>query len=366
MKRLKVLHAIPDYQIAGAGKYLLTLVAQPEYSCQVESVVCCPEGPLAARLRDLGVQWLPLPGRDKSFSPRAVAAMVGVIEKVRPHLVHTHASLSARIAAWLCRVPVVFTKHTPDRSRARVLGVLQGLLSRGAIAVSQHVAQVLQDQGYPAHKIQVIYNGVDPNQFSQDKGCNGMAAGAPGAVIGTVGRLVPQKGHSVLVRAAKTVVERFPDCRFLIAGEGPERQNLMALVRQLGLEGWVSFRGYVEDVPSFLRKLDLFVLPSLEEGLGIALVEAMMCGLPVVASRGGGIPEVIRDPSIGILVEPNDPDGLAQAMVKVLEHRQESLEMGARARQFALEHFNAAHMAQRTVEFYLKVMGEGRRSDCQG
>lgn len=365
MKRLKVLHAIPDYGIAGAGKYLLTLVAQAEYRTQVEPVVCCPEGPLATRLRELGVDCYELPGTDRSFSTAAVVSMLRIIRRLRPDLVHTHASLSARIAACLRGVPLVFTKHTPDRSPTRLHGLLQKLLSSGAIAVSQHIAEVLVSQGYPPHRIRVIHNGVDPDEFyplehrhMTDKPARGELT------IGTVGRLVPEKGHSVLVQAARDVVRRFPGCKFLIAGDGPERENLQRLIHSLGLEPWVRLVGYVTNVPAFLRELDLFVFPSIQEGLGIALIEAMMCGVPVVASRVGGIPEVIRDPALGTLVEPGNSQELAAAVCRVLEDQDRAKQAALMARQFALEHFNAARMAQSTVDFYRTLVqnngpGEG-------
>ena len=140
-------------------------------------------------------------------------------------------------------------------------------------------------------------------------------------VIGCVGALVDHKGHRFLIRAAAQVVREVPDARFVILGEGERRDELTREIRDLGLERHVLLPGFRPDVLSLLKTFDVFVMPSITEGLGTSLLDAMACARPIVASRVGGIPEVVVDGETGLLVPPRDPDSLAEAIVKLLEDR---------------------------------------------
>lgn len=359
---MKVVHAIPDYDVAGAGKYLLTLLKRAEYTSRVDPLVCCPEGPLAEAIRALGFGVRQLPGRDRSFTPAAVSQMFNILRQERPELVHTHASLSARIAARAARVPVVFTKHTPDSTAgSRFKAAIQRALSDGVIAVSEYVAALLKGEGYPENRIRVIYNGVDPDEYRPAQGQLKPHDWTSGAVkIGTVGRLVPEKGHAYLVRAAAIVVKQCPRCEFFIAGDGPEKAHLRQLIAELGLHDSVHLTGYLQNVPSFLRGLDLFVFPSLDEGLGIALIEAMMSGLPVIASSAGGIPEVVKDGVTGELIAPADPLALARAIAGLIKRPEKADTYAKNAIDWAARNFNAADMASQTADFYEEILGGGR------
>ncbi|HHV79231.1 MAG TPA: glycosyltransferase [Firmicutes bacterium] len=351
---MKVLHAIPDYSIAGAGKYLLTLLKRPEYTSKVHPVVCCPEGPLAEAVRALGFDVRQLPGRDRSLHLPSFSRMVGIIRAERPDLVHTHASLSARLAARMSGVPVVFTKHTPDpiggSTGSKLRAGLQRALSDGVIAVSEYVASLLKQQGYPEDRIEVIYNGVDPSEFKL------ASRTSQPPKIGNVGRLTPEKGQEYLVRAAAVVVKQYPQCKFFIAGAGPEETRLRRLISQLELEDSVELTGYVSDISSFLQGLNIFAFPSIEEGLGIALIEAMVSGLPVVATRVGGIPEVVQHGVTGKLVEPADPLSLAAAILELISNPGEAATYAGNGRDWAIRSFHAADMASKTVRFYQQIL----------
>ncbi|MGH7151860.1 MAG: glycosyltransferase, partial [Planctomycetota bacterium] len=175
---------------------------------------------------------------------------------------------------------------------------------------------------------------------------------APVAV--TVARLDPMKGHGVLLEAAAQVVRTLPETRFLLVGGGPIEPELRAQARGLGLGRSVIFAGMRSDVPDLLRAADVFVLPSLDdrEGFGIALLEAMACGLPIVASRAGGIPEAVPDGSAGTLVPPRDPVSLASAILLLLGDPVRRRALGAEGRRLVEGRFSMGAFVRRTEEFY--------------
>ncbi|MCI0439081.1 MAG: glycosyltransferase, partial [Chloroflexi bacterium] len=171
-------------------------------------------------------------------------------------------------------------------------------------------------------------------------------------VVGTVGRISAEKGHRSLLEAWHSLIQKRPACRLLLVGDGPERSALERYVAERGLTSTVHFLGTRNDVPEVLRSLDLFVLPSLEDSHPVALLEAMAAGLPVVATRVGGIPEILGDGQYGTLAAPNDPDSLEAAIIKNMDDREFSARMGAAARQRAEHAFDIEVMVDSVIKVY--------------
>ncbi|MBE3519130.1 MAG: glycosyltransferase [Firmicutes bacterium] len=258
-------------------------------------------------------------------------------------------------------------------------------LSDRVIAVSHAVARALESSGVPPSMIVTIYNGVDPREYGPAR-CGNSAARAPGPggaldgevrgggrdersrvlIVGTVARLHRDKGLDVLVDAAGILarqLERAAGCsessnevRFVVAGEGPERPILTEKIRQSGLTGVFQLAGHVRDVPEFLRGLDLFVLPSRREALGLSILEAMASGLAVVATKVGGIPEVVVNGETGLLVEPDDPEELCQAITALLADPELRTAMGKRGRARVEKLFDIRQTAEKTLEIYREVL----------
>ena len=163
--------------------------------------------------------------------------------------------------------------------------------------------------GIAPRKVRTILNGIDQERFP-------FSGSAPDGSVVTVARLSPEKDIANLVQAAAIVRQSDPDLRIEVAGDGPCRGELGRLVGELGLDGCVSFLGEIHDVPALLARGAIFVLPSRSEGISLTLLEAMACGLPVVATRVGGTPEVVVDGETGLLVPPADPAALAEAVLQ--------------------------------------------------
>ncbi len=180
--------------------------------------------------------------------------------------------------------------------------------------------------------------------------------GALRALLGCVGYLLPEKGHQLLIRALAPVLARYPDCRLLLAGDGPCRAALQRLAAESGVERAVEFAGHVEDVAAVYRSLDVFLFPSLAEPLGSALLTAMAYGLPAVALARGAVPEVIEDGRNGLLVAAPEPEAFAAAVLRLLDEPALAARLGAAARQTVERRFSAEAMIQSTLQVYHRVL----------
>jgi glycosyltransferase involved in cell wall biosynthesis len=366
---MKVLHVITDTNIGGAGRYLLNLLSEPAFK-GVEVLVACPEGELAKRLDAMGLHRIPISGRDVSYSSRLTRELGEIIDEHRPDLVHTHSSLSGRIAARLRGTPIVYTKHNlvriPDEKgvlppragfgKRWLNRLLANVLADRIIAVSEGVRKDLAESGVKPAMIATIPNGIDLTPYVRRQ-----AGGKRGFRVGTVARLHRQKALDVMLEAAKLVLSSEPAARFVIGGTGPMEAELKAKIKELRLEPYVKMAGFVSDVPDFLSKLDVYVLSSDYEGLPLAVLEAMGAGLPVASTAVGGVPEAVVDGQSGFLVPPRQPKALAQAIVRLLVDPDLARQMGIAGRSRAEELFDAKVMAEKTVKVYRRAVARRRR-----
>ncbi len=286
---------------------------------------------------------------------------------IRDHsvdLVHMHgykADLYGYAAARDLGRPVIATYHIdwPDRGIAlRVYHVLDRLVVRRfdrIVAVSDKIARSLQRSGVPREKVTTIPNGIDLSAFARP--ASGVPiSDRPGRVVGLVGRLTPQKGPEYFLRAARSVLDALPDVVFAFIGGGPERERLEALSRELGIERSVVFAGQRNDMPAVYASLDLVVLPSINEGLPMALIEALAARRPVVATRVGAVPELIEHERTGLLVEPRDVAGLQAAIRRLLTDSELGRRLGENGHVLVNQRFSAEAMAQSYLSLYLDVL----------
>lgn len=343
---IRLAHVIETLGTGGA-EVLLAGVTSRLDRARFHSRVFPLDGPLdmAPRLKAAGVEVEPLlvPPRG-----RPLACLVALHRRLRrfaPDIVHTHlyyANVFGRIAARFLGAPVVTTLHNPDytfEARPTALFAAKKALDRftgrgnaALIAVSEAVAEdYRRHMGWTA--IRVVRNGVDLDQCSPgDPLPHGGAWSGGGTRLLAVGRLHEQKGHALLLEAiARCRADGFAFSLALV-GEGPLRAALEQQARRLGIVEQVRFLGRREDVRDLLRATEIFVFPSLYEAVGIALLEAMACGTAVVASRAGGIPEVVQDGESGVLVRPGDAADLARALARLARDPSERARLGRGAR----------------------------------
>ncbi len=295
------------------------------------------------------------------------AAALGVAVREVPRM--SDADFAWRIPAFLRSLgseqPAVFHAHL-SWPLACKFGLIwqQRLVSAGVhryFAVSRDVAGRLASSfSIPAAKLRVVYNGIDPGPFDAPVSPvlrAELTGGTSRAVVLTSARLAAQKGLDTLLAAAALV----PDAVFVIAGDGPDRAVLETRARGLGIAERVRFLGPRPDVPQLLAVADLFVLPSLFEGLPLAVLEAMAAAKPVVASRIGGTDEAVVESVTGLLVPPSDPGALAGAIRTVLADPQLALRLGAAGRARVIETFSAERMVQAVEASYGELLAPGAR-----
>jgi glycosyltransferase involved in cell wall biosynthesis len=223
------------------------------------------------------------------------------------------------------------------------------------IAASRGIAAVLEADRIPRDRIVVVHDGVNVGWLDRQPPVDAHAAfwlpkGVP--VVGNVAALAGHKGQKHLVAAAARVIREVPDTRFLIVGEGELREALEHQIKDLGLERHVLLTGFRDDVAGLQKSFDLFVMSSVTEGLGSAMLDAMACNRAVVATRAGGIPEAVEDGVTGLLVPPQDEAALAKAIVRLLKDPSLRERLGGAARQRVVDAFSVEKMVSNTLAVY--------------
>jgi len=316
------------------------------------------------------------------------------LRRSRTHIVHSYnvyANIFAIPAARLAGTPVVVASiRDTGIYLTAAQRFVQRLVCRMADCVlvnAEAVRRWLEEQGYPPEKMAVIRNGVDLSRFTGGRGDGavrrslGLPPGAP--LVAVFSRLDRNKGIEYFLHAAAILAARDREVRFLIVGDrfvakdgvivrdDEHRDELMSLMRRLGLEGRVVFTGFRLDVPELLSEVTLSVLPSLSEGLSNAVLESMAAGVPVVATKVGGTPEAIEDGVSGFLVPPRDAPALAGAIGALLEKRDLAGSLGQAARERIERSFSLDRMLRQTQDLYAGMLeraaareGGGRPSSC--
>jgi glycosyltransferase involved in cell wall biosynthesis len=263
-------------------------------------------------------------------------------------------------------VPLVATVHGKgyygERAHRRLAYRLVARRAFRMVAVSRDVGRYLTASLGVRGAVETIYNGIDTARLVRPEGRARLRAelglGPHQPVVGAIGNLFPVKGHTYLVRAAARLAARFPDLTVLLSGRPLLEAELTAEARALGVERQVRFLGFRDDVPALLDAMDVFVLPSLSEGLSMSLLEAMAAGKPVVATDVGGNPELVVDGQTGLLVPARDPEALAVAIGRVLGDRALAARLGDSARRRVLGEFGVDRMVARYVGLYDTMLAD--------
>jgi len=338
-------------QIAGA------LNRDGQYACSLYAVE--HGGPLAETLAAGGIPYR-IFSRKRKLDWRLLGQLVRKFREDKVQLVHTHhleQLLFAGIAARLVGAAVVHTEHefyTLGRRRHQQILRLLSVLAGTVTTVAEPVTEFLnQSVGIPMRKLKTIPNGVDLSRFQSARPMNRSELGWNGenVVVGCVARLVPGKGHAVLLDAFHRVLGRQPQTRLLLVGEGGERSRLEAQAGALGLNGSVRFLGARADVPRLLAACDVVTLASTCEGLPLSILEAMAAGKPVVATRVGCVPQVVHDGLTGLLVPPGDAAALAESLESLVRNQGTRRRLGMQACQL----MQSGYSFDRTLEQYEAV-----------
>ena len=328
--RVRVVEVMATGTNGGAQEHVFSLASRLSSSRYQVKVVSLSHGSSVRRLERAGIDVCVIDEPDDKLAVRALATELAAFE---PEVIHNHmfrAEVVGTKAALLlgelgCRRPAIISTVHSSRVRCiedrETLRQLTPLMDR-LIVVSRAIKEKIEDEGRYGPPVSLIYNGVDLQRYNHQQPCctlhEDYHLDPEAQIVGVVARLEAEKGHRTLLAAWPEVIAAVPKARLLIVGEGSEQDALESQAGQLGIADTVIFTGRREDVPAVTAALDVAVLPSYREAQGLSVLEAMALGRPVVASRVGGIPEMIDDGVSGLLVPPHDPPALAAALVKLL------------------------------------------------
>ena len=359
---MKVLHLHKLTGISGSEGHLLALLpALRERGVDARflglDVPGSDAGRFHAELDRLGVPHQSVRcGSDAS--PRMARDVLRAVRAERPDLVHTHlvhADIYGGAAARLLGIPAVSTRHNDDRYLLGPFRYVDRAFARPArrlIAISDAVRHFLERAGHDPAKLVTIRYGLDELPAAPSDPTPAEAGIPPGVPLAlAVGRLIAQKDHATLLRAFARVHAELPEARLAILGGGPLEAETRALTAELGLDDVVTLPGRT-DIRDWLERADVFVHTSRWEGFGIVLLEAMLAGLPVVATRVSAVPEVVADDETGLLVEAGDVERLATALQELLNDQERARALGEAGRQRARLDFSVARMAEETKTVY--------------
>jgi glycosyltransferase involved in cell wall biosynthesis len=358
---MKVLHAMKVKGIGGAEQHLLALLPALRERGVDARLLSLDAGGDADRLhRRLDARGVPVRRVDCGFdvSPRLAASVISAVRSERPDLLHTHmvhADAYGSIAARALGVPLVSTRHNDDRY---LLGpfkyVDRAFMARAGavIAISDAVREFHVRAGLPEGKLVTIHYGLDDLPSARSELTPADAGISPNApLVLAIGRLIEQKDHATLLRAFEHVHRELPDARLAILGWGTLETATKELVRELELQDTVLLPGRVEPA-AWLTRADVFAHTSRWEGFGIVLLEAMLAGLPVVATRVSAVPEIVVDGATGALVAPGDVEAVASALSALLRDPERRHVLGDAGRQRVRNEFSVARMTDRTIALY--------------
>lgn len=371
---IRVLNVASSPHAVGGVEYLLVRTAA-ELDSQRFDVRYCnlffEESTLVSALRERGAEVIAIGGSGFLHVPGIFRALRDEITKGAYDIVHTHmlhATIVGQSAAAAAHAPVrIVTRHYTDQHLTLARRTAERFATRRAtivIAVSQAVRRNLLDAGVRDERIRVIHNGVDLAALDSAPVAGTLPwpdAWNDALLIACTGNFIAYKGHRLLLHAFQEIVRSRPDARLVLIGEGPERAALQHLAARLGIADSVLMPGVREDVPALLRHCRIYVQPSLVESFGIAAAEAMASRLPVVATKVGGLPELVADGETGFLVEPGDPYALAKAVLALAADPARAVEMGKAGRARVESEFTLQRHVERTEAVYEEAVAHNSR-----
>lgn len=371
-ERLRVLHVVPRLGLGGTEHGVLKVLAGLGDE-QFEHRICAVRGMDASFVDGMNVTVRTCSvGSAKAGFQFPLFRLMRIMKEFRPHIVHTRnfGALEAICAARLARVPVaIHSEHGYELEILRGLPIRRRMLCRALFPMADAVFAVTRElclyhsrqSWLPAGAFRTIHNGVNTERFAPRRTDaaeirNQLGIPAERFVIGSVGRLVPIKDHWTLLRAVEVVLRRRKDVHVLLVGDGPERAKLQEYVAASPeLTGHVTFFGASDRIPELMNAMQVFVLPSICEGMSNTILEAMATGLPLVVTRAGGNPELVVDGSIGFLFPPSDVQALAKHLMMLAESPDIRRSFGEGARLRAVEQFSLERMIRSYRDLYFEL-----------
>ena len=358
-----ITYLITDLDIGGAENSLYQLVIhlnQEKFSPIVYSL--SGEGKIAEKLRSKGIEVVCLGAKNK-LDITVFFKLIKLLKKQKPQILHTylfHANFVGRIAGRIAGIPIIISSiRTMEKQKWHhvYLDMLTCWMVDKEVCVSKDVERFVRKYArIPAPKLTTIYNGIDFADLHIAKNTEekkrALSVNQFNPIIGTVGHLTVAKGVIYLLKAFKLVLEDFPNACLLIVGEGHQEKKLKKLALELNINSSVKFLGFREDAIDIMNTMDVFILPSLWEGMPNVILEACALGKPVVSTLTGGANEIIIDGKTGFLVSPKDWRNLAHCVKSLLKNQKMREELGNRGKEFVSRNFSLGRMVEDTEKLY--------------
>lgn len=381
MKRKKILYIITKSNWGGAQRYVYDLATNIPHDQYDTAVALGGNGELAQKLGVAGVRVINIPSLKRNISLLSETAVFFSLLKLlvneRPDIIHVNSSKIGGLGAFVGRlvfIPhIIFTAHGwafneerswLSRKLITLLHWLTIIFTHKTIVVSKALKHDIDHLPFMRGKLVVIQNGIVPHSYiprqeAREKLIEALPPQAKDKArnwktpcVGTIAELHKSKGLSYALQAWARVLEKHPGAQYFIISEGEERARLERQIKELGLEDSVFLLGFVRDAAIYLKAFDAFLLPSITEALGFVLLEAGGAGLPTIASRVGGIPEVITDKQTGILFEPRNVNQIASAINHILDNPNEGKRLGEMLHKHVRDAFSLEQMLSKTLRAY--------------
>lgn len=358
---MHILHVETGRHLYGGALQVLYLMeGLKTHGCR-NTLVCMADSAIAQRATTCAVVCeIPMAGE---LDPIFIFRLARILRAQEPDIVHIHSRKGADfwgvLAAWIAKTKVVLTRRVDNPEPSWLARAKYGFCDQ-IITISNGIRQVLLAEGIPDRKIVCVPSALDSDRY--DRPCDrewffrefGLRADTK--TIGVIAQFIPRKGHRYLIEAAPRILARHPNTQFLFLGQGLLRAEMKQLCREHKVDDKVLFLGFRTDVERILPCLNLVVHPAIMEGLGVSLMQASAAGVPVVASRVGGIPEVVRNGVNGILVPPGDVQGIASAVIRLLGDPAKRPTMGQAGRQLVRTEFSIEKMTAGNLRVYHGVL----------
>lgn len=363
---MKVLHLDSGREWRGGQQQLFLLATGlRRYDAVEQQMVLRQDSVLVQRLMEEGIPVTVLPFCCEADLVSAVR-LRQLIGRFRPDVIHVHDSRTLGVLATATMLghdsKVVAARRVAFPLKRNPLTRLKyNRLSDRIIAVSRFICEMLMAAGIDSGRVEVVYDGIewpgDNRPITRAEARGQIRVAEDAFLIGCVGQFTAEKGHDVLISAFAKVAAAFPPAQLLLVGEGELRGQYLQQAEGLGVANKILLPGFVRDLERVWPALDLFVFPSRSEGLGSSLLMAMAHGVPVCASRTGGIPEVVTDGTTGYLFPSGDADTLSQCVLAIIRNPGQSRMLALNARERVRQRFTADRMIQETYKVYTNVLG---------
>jgi glycosyltransferase involved in cell wall biosynthesis len=356
---MKVLHVEAGMHLYGGALQVVFLLRGLK-ALGVHSVLACPTGSAIAQEAAPHAEVRPMPMKGDA-DVGLLGRLRTLIREVKPDVIHLHSRRGSDIwgalAGRLEGVPVVLSRRVDNPEKPWVVKIKYKLYDE-VVTISDGIRRVLLSEGVPSAKLHCVLSAVDTDQYRPDRSNltwfrNEFKLQPDALTIGMVAQFIPRKGHQTLLDALPAVLERHPQTQVLLFGQGPIRDDIVTKVQASPLlSQHVQLPGFRKDLDRVLPCLDVLAHPAFMEGLGVSLLQAAACGVPLVGGRAGGIPEIVQPGLNGELMEPGDTVALASALDQLLGSPQRRASYGQAGREWVMQRFSIPAMVQGNLDVY--------------